>query len=178
MLTTTLKPLCSLWLIALLLVFMRAGVCVTPEVESDKALPKSGNLATSSVSGAASAAIPDPFGEVDPSGRQISPITGSVSRSNADQWIVKIFNNSKQEYAVTVDVVQRAGRSGDGAYGALGGSEVRRDSFSLTLKSGSFSERRVPAGVGAKEVELNLRSWKNLSKREQRAGTVPSDHQE
>ncbi len=172
------KSLRSLCLTGFLIIPMHTALCVAPEVESDKDLPRSGSLATSSVSGAASAAIPDPFGALDPSGHQISPITGSVSRVSADKWVVRVFNNSKDSYAVTVDVIQRAGRPGNGGYGALGGNEVRRDSFSFTLKPESSSERVVPAGVGSKEAELNLRSWKNLSKREQRAGSVHSDHQE
>ncbi len=168
MLLTETKRMLVVWAAFVLLGFMRPGECATPEIVSDKELPKTGNLSTSSISGAASATFPDPFGAVDPSGKEESPITGSVSRLTADEWVMKVFNNSKNAYSVIVDVVQRDDR----------GSEVRRDSYTYMLKPESSEQRKVPAGVGAKEAELNLRNWKDLTKKPARKAAEAIVNQE
>lgn len=146
-------------LAAIILSWSVDQVCADPgvkrEIEEDKDLPKKGSLATSSLSGAASATFPDPFGGNDPSGREISPISGSVSRISSEQWEMKVFNNSKDSYSVSVDIIQRD----------LRGSEVRRDSFSYALKPESSKSEKLPIGPGAYMAELNLRHWSNLTKK-------------
>jgi hypothetical protein len=127
----------------------------SPEVESDKELPKSGSLATSSISGAASATFPDPFGGNDPSGREVSPIAGSVSRLSSERWEMKVFNNADDTYSVSVDVVQRD----------LRGSEVKRDSFSYTLKPHTSKSEKLAVGPGAELAELTLRNWRNETRK-------------
>jgi hypothetical protein len=125
------------------------------ELVSDKDLPKTGSLAASSMLGTGPASFADPFGGEDPSGREKSPITGSVSRVTADKWEIKIFNNSKDSYSVSVDLIQRDLRS----------TEIRRDSYSYTLKPESSKSERIAVGVGAQTAELTLRHWSNRTKK-------------
>jgi hypothetical protein len=125
------------------------------EVVEDKDLPKTGSLAASSNFGTGPASFSDVFGGNDPSGREVSPISGSVSRIAADKWEVKVSNNSNDTYSVIIDIIQRN----------LHGTEVRRDSFSQTLKPGSSKSEKIDAGVGAQAAEVQLRHWSNLTKK-------------
>ena len=89
------------------LVAALTSVCTTSaQIQDPNTLPPSGNLSTSLKSGAASAEIPQPFGGEDVSGDLLPPITGSVSRVSRDAWSMKVFNNTKDEYSVDVDVLQ------------------------------------------------------------------------
>jgi hypothetical protein len=123
------------------------------EIVSDKVLPKTGSLAASSMLGTGPASFADPFGGEDSSGRETSPITGSVSRVPADKWEIKIFNNSKDSYSVSVDLSQRD----------LHNTEIRRDSYSYSLKPESVKSEKIAMGVGAQTAELTLRHWSNLT---------------
>ncbi len=120
---------------------------------NDQELPKSGNLSTSLKSGAVNATIPDIFGGEDISDNNQSPITGSVSRTNNESWTMKVFNNSKDQYSVNLDVIQSD----------VSGATVKSDSYSYNLKPGRSEQRAVSAGIGARDAALNLRSYRNLS---------------
>ena len=118
-------------------------------VRKEDDLPKSGNLSTSIISGASNAKIPDPFGSVDFSGTEKAPITGSVSRVDADTWRLRVFNNAKDTYTVNLGVVQRD----------LDGRTVKSDNFSYTLKSGGSQEQDIQSSPAAMGADLNLRSY-------------------
>lgn len=134
---------------------LSAFVCATAsaQLEDPSKLPSSGNLSTSLKSGAAVAEIPEPFGGDDISGDRLAPITGSVSRATRDSWSMKVFNNTKDEYSVDVDVFQLN----------TSGQTVKTDSFSYNLKPGASEQEKLSAGIGARDAELNLRRWRNLS---------------
>ena len=137
-----------------LVVLLLAPCGAAAQLQDPDKLPKSGNLSTSLKSGAASAEVPEPFGGEDISGEKEAPITGSVSRTSRDAWTVKVFNNTKDEYSVDLDVIQVN----------MSGATVKTDSFSYRLKPGQSEEEKVSTGIGARDAELNLRNWKNLSK--------------
>jgi hypothetical protein len=130
-------------------------VCRTAsaQLEDPSKLPPSGNLSTSLKSGAAEAEVPEPFGGEDISGEGLAPITGSVSRVTQDSWSMKVFNNTKDEYSVDLDVFQLN----------MQGQTVKTDSFSYRLKPGTSEQEKISAGIGARDAELNLRRWKNVS---------------
>ena len=121
--------------------------------EKGKDLPKSGNLSTSFISGAASSSVPDPFGGVDIGDEGSAPITGSVSRIDADTWRMRVFNNSQDVYSVNLGVAQRDDR----------GATLKTDNFSYTLKPGSSAEETIQSASGALEAALDLRSYRKLT---------------
>jgi hypothetical protein len=123
------------------------------QLTDPRELPKSGNLSTSLKTGSASAGVPEPFGGDDISGERLAPITGSVSRASKDNWTMKVFNNTKDEYSVDLDVIQVD----------TSGKQVKFDSYSYRLKPGESQQEQISAGIDARDAMLNLRNWRNLS---------------
>lgn len=129
---------------------------VVAEVKKDKELPSRGVLSSTTQGGFAVNNVAEPFGGEDPSGRSVSPITGSVVKGPGDRWILKVFNNSETDtYSVDVEVIQLNGNR------AL----VRRDAFTYLLKPGTSKEGSVSSGVGTKTAQLTLSSYHNLTAR-------------
>jgi hypothetical protein len=120
----------------------------------EKELPKSGNLSTSVMSGAATTEVPDPFGGIDISDEESAPITGSVSRIDQDTWRMRVYNNSQDVYSVNLGVQQRDDS----------GRVLKTDNFSYTLKPGTSAEQSIQSASGAYEAGLDLRSYRKLSK--------------
>ena len=140
------------------------STCVFAEVRKDKDLPKSGSLSSTRMTGQVSNAVPEPFGVVDPSGREVSPITGSVSRVDNDTWIMKVFNNSSTEtYTVDVEVLQRDER----------GSVVKRDAYSYTLQPKATTSREVSSALHVRAADLNLTKYRNVTRRPKLASNAP-----
>jgi len=123
------------------------------EVESSKDLPKSGVLSSSGMGGPRGWTVPEPWGGVDAQGSEASPISGSVSRKNAREWVMRVFNNSSDPYAVTVQV----------KFLSPVGSALKTETYSYTLKGTSSTERALLGPVGVSEGQLSLVSWKNLA---------------
>ncbi|MFM1847568.1 MAG: hypothetical protein RL417_1042 [Pseudomonadota bacterium] len=124
-----------------------------PTVESSENLPKSGDLAASLSGGYGSRELQEPWGGVDERGEESSPITGSISKKNSREWVMRVFNNSDDPYSVQVQV---------NMYGRTGG-KTKTDTYSYTLKSKSSTERSLLAPSGTEEARLALLSWKNLA---------------
>ena len=140
---------------ALLMVLASTLVTYSVVVAEDKKapLPKSGLLAVSSISGAGNTITSDAFGGEDFSGANVAPITGSVSRVGESSWVCKVFNNSKDEYSINIDLKQLD----------LSGSQVKFGSYSFRLKPGASDQITSEAGLNARRAELWLRSYKNLT---------------
>ncbi len=119
----------------------------------ERELPKSGQLSTSVTSGAATTTVPDPFGGIDVSDGEPAPITGSVSRIDAENWRMRVYNNSQDTYSVNLGVQQRDDT----------GMTIKTDNFSYTLKPGASAEQSIIAASGAMEADLNLRSYRKLT---------------
>ncbi len=118
-----------------------------------KALPKSGLLAVSSVSGAGTSVVSDVFGNEDIFGTELPPIAGSVSRRGDSAWSFSVVNNSTDRYSVNVDLVQKN----------ESGATVKFGSYSYTLRPGQRDGDEVASGLGARRAELSLRSYRNLT---------------
>lgn len=129
---------------------------VQAEVKKDKELPRSGVLSSTTQGGLAVNNVPEPFGGEDPSGREVSPITGSVVKASGERWRLKVTNNSETDtYTVDVEVVQLNGNR----------AVVKRDAFTYTLKPKSSKEGSVGSGVGTMTAQLKLSSYHNLTVR-------------
>jgi hypothetical protein len=122
-----------------------------------KRLPKSGMLAVSSISGAGNSVVSDVFGGEDIFGKELPPISGSVSRHGESAWRFSVRNNSKDRYSVNLDLVQKNET----------GSTVKFSSYSYTLRPGQSDGEEVAAGLGARLAELTLRSYRNLTEQEE-----------
>ncbi|MEY4700687.1 MAG: hypothetical protein RL326_874 [Pseudomonadota bacterium] len=131
---------------------MSASIALADDAKPSK-LPKSGLLAVSSLSGAGNTVTTDAFGGEDFTGADVAPITGSVSRVGESSWVCKVFNNSKDEYSINVDLKQQD----------LNGSQVKFGSYSFRLKPGASDQITAEAGLNARRAELWLRSYKNLT---------------
>ncbi len=148
----------GVWLtvvVALQVSVVSAQEGVAGETKKQRDLPKSGTLSTSISTGSVASQIPGVWGGVNAMGDDPAPIAGSVSRSSANSWEMKIFNQSEDTYSVNLAVIQTNDR----------GSQVRSDSFSYTLKPKQSESRSLPAGTGAVTASLDLRSFKNLSEK-------------
>jgi hypothetical protein len=130
----------------------------TPIVKArPKALPKSGLLAVSSVSGAGTSVTGEVFGGEDIFSGELPPIAGSVYRHGESKWRFSVINNSQDRYSVNVDLIQKS----------ESGATVKFGSYSYTLGPGQSDGDDVSVGVGARRVELNLRSYRNLTARQE-----------
>jgi hypothetical protein len=134
------------------------GSVAHAEVKKDKDLPSRGVLSSTTQGGLAVNNVAEPFGGEDPSGREVSPITGSVVKAAGDRWRLKVFNNSDANtYSVDVEVVQLNSTR------AL----VKRDAFTYVLKPKASKEQTVVSGVGTKTAQLVLTSYTNLTARKE-----------
>lgn len=126
------------------------------EADQEKDLPKSGVLSSTSSGGYGSRNVAEPWG-TDDAGRAAAPITGSVSASPGKGWVARIFNNNNEDSYSADLSVKLYNRQG---------AVVKTDSFSIQLKPGQSVERAVSAPSSVTEGQLELRQWKNLSKKE------------
>lgn len=124
-----------------------------PKVESSDELPKSGELSAALSGGYGTRKLAEPWGGVDERGEDASPITGSISKKNAREWTMRVFNNSDDPYSVQLQV---------NMYGRSGG-KTKTDTFSYSLKPKGAAERALIAPTGTEEAQLSLLSWKNLA---------------
>jgi hypothetical protein len=121
--------------------------------EKEEELPKSGSLSTSiSTRNRNSTSVAEPWGGVNIQGKDASPISGSVSKTQKG-YVARMFNNSEDTYSVSVRVVQ------------LGKNDntLKTDSFSMTLKPGQSMERPVSAAPGVFSADLKLENWRKLT---------------
>jgi hypothetical protein len=147
----------SVWLP--LSAFAESSTTATP----DRKLPKSGLLATSSISGAGSTIIGDTFGGEELFARDLPPITGSISRKDDATWSFSVSNNSEDRYSINVDLIQKSET----------GSTVKFGSYSYSLRPGQSERQTVQAGSNVSRAELHLRSYRNLTA--QRKNTTESE---
>jgi hypothetical protein len=120
---------------------------------AQRKLPKSGLLASTSVTGAGNTVVTDAFGGEDLTGTDVAPITGSVSRKGSENFTFRVFNNTKDTYSFSVSLRQRDDN----------GSVVKYGSFSFQLKGGESDSRDVQRGFNASGADLTLDSYKNVS---------------
>lgn len=124
--------------------------------EKKRELPKSGTLSATAGRGNVVEGV---WGGVDLSGEQAPPVSGSVSRIDPNNFQMRAFNNSKDTYSLSLQVVQVDQR----------GNAVKRDSFSYTLKPNQSAERTVRSAPGAVDARLDVLRWKNLTEKQREA---------
>jgi hypothetical protein len=129
-------------------------------VTADRKLPKSGLLATSSISGASSTILGDTFGGEELFDKELPPLTGSISRKDDATWSFSVSNNSNDRYSLNVDLIQKN----------ESGSTVKFGSYSYSLRPGQTERQTAQAGSNASRAELHLRSYRNLTPSQKRSG--------
>lgn len=142
--------------IALSLVVIALAIgSATADDKKPKPLPKSGLLASTSITGAGNTVVTDTFGGEDLTGTDIAPITGSVSRKDEENWSFRVMNNSQDTYSFSVSLKQRDEN----------GNVVKYGSFSFQLRGGQSDSRDVQVGFNASGADLTLDSYRNVSAR-------------
>lgn len=124
--------------------------------EKKPELPKSGSLSTSGDFGYRRSAVGGEWGGTDQQGKDVAPISGSVSKLSDNEWVMKAFNNSKDTYSVSLEVAQ---------YG-VNGQRLKGDFFSYTLRPSQNVERKISASPSTKSCDLKLQSWKKIGSSE------------
>lgn len=122
----------------------------------DEELPSSGTLSGTYTGGNEGVTVPGVWGkDNDVLSNDQPPITGSVSQINRQLWKMRIFNNSEDDYSVSVKVNQFDKRK----------KKIKSDTYSYTLRAGENKVRDVRAKSNTDTASLELLHWKNLSKR-------------
>lgn len=120
----------------------------TSAVKTEEELPQQGFLADSVNAGNGSVNIQGPWG-----GRE-APLTASVSRLSADEWLIKVFNNSDATYRAGLRVIQM-----DDV-----GKRLRSLPVSATLEPGEVFERQIRTTPRTEHCAVELTSWKRFEK--------------
>jgi hypothetical protein len=81
-----------------------------------------------------------------------TPISGSVSKVSGNNWMMKIFNNSKDSYSVDVSIVQLASD----------GSKNKEDHYSYNLGPSKSEQRSISALSHTVNCALRLNNWKKI----------------
>ena len=117
-----------------------------------KDIPQTGVLSQTHSGGTAATEVDVPWG-TDVLNDKPAPISGSVSRVGARDWVLRLFNNSEDTYSTSVEVLQMA----------RGGKRIKSDNFSYTLKAKQKAERKFSTTQQVTDCSLNLTKWKNLT---------------
>jgi hypothetical protein len=117
-----------------------------------KELSMGGVLSQTRSGGTAATEVDVPWG-TDVLKEKPAPISGSVSRVGAREWVLRMFNNSEDTYSASVEVVQMA----------RGGKRIKSDNYSYTLKAKQKAERKFSTNQQVTDCALNLTKWKNLT---------------
>jgi|GEM_PF-4826107 len=139
--------------LCLLVTFLSVTVIAYADDKKPKKLPKSGLLASTAVSGAASTSVGDTFGGEDLTGGDPAPITGSLSRLNERTWNFFVTNNSSDTYSFSVDLKQKTET----------GSVLATSSYSFQLRPKASDSRQVQSVLRATGADLVLRTYRNLT---------------
>ena len=143
---------------------LSAFLCLaTALFAEEQELPKSGMLSETITGTHDSLSVPGPWGGLNREGGAAAPVSGSVSRASAGQWIMRLFNNSGESYNVDVAVVQ---------YDRMGKS-VKRDSFSYSLRPNQSVDRSVSSTLNSENAALELIRWKKVGGKDKPAAGAP-----
>lgn len=143
---------------AFLLCLGAAGALAEGDKDKSAEAPKSGVLSRTMDTGYQSTNVDMPWGweQEGPEGKVAGgepPISGSVSKISAREWVMRVFNNSADAYSVNLRVQQRDTR----------GAVLKTDSFSYALKPGEGAERKISSYPNTADAQLSLVSWRKLS---------------
>lgn len=145
----------SLITILVFTLLLAAGTVAADEKKKERNLPSTGVLSGSYLGGNEGVVVPGQWGkeDVDIFTETSSPITGSVSRVNARDWVMRVFNKSEDTYSFTVRVIQKDKNN----------RSVKSDTYSYRLEGGGSEEMNFTARTNTEQAELQLVQWKNLT---------------
>ena len=124
-------------------------------------LPQKGTLAGTTSGGYGRTAVPGVWGSDDGNmDGEKSPVSASVSRVGNTDWLVKVFNNSADDYRLTMELVQ----VGDN------GKTVKAEPFGVSLRAKQKMERNFRMHTLASNAFVNVKSWKKTTKAAPAAG--------
>lgn len=116
--------------------------------EGEKKLPKSGSLSDSG-SGYSGTTLGGTWGG---DALAKTPISGSVSKKNGDEWQLKLFNTSEDRYQVSVSVVQYDANN----------RKVKSDAYPYTLNPAQSVQRVFRVSAITTRCSLELNNWKKF----------------
>lgn len=145
----------SLFRIVFIVLFFISSLAVAQDsVEKKEELPASGRLAGSSVSGYGYTGFEGAWGGENLTGENASPISASVKRQDKQNWLVRVFNNSEDEYKLNLLIEQKDDTS----------KRLKSNPLSVSLKAGESFERTIRAHVLAAHATVNLSRWSKIEK--------------
>ncbi len=134
------------------------------EKEETRNLPKRGLLSGSFRTSGSGVNVQDGWGreDTDVFTEDRSPITGSVSRVNAREWALKVYNNSEDKYSISVKIDELDKK----------GQRVNSFFRSYTMDGKSNRSENFTARFNTEQAQLELVSWRNLTppKKEEQEG--------
>lgn len=149
-------------IIGLALICAQDSAAEIGKKEKKPELPKSGLLSSTGDAGYTQKSISGPW--ADSLGTGAAPVSGSCSKLSGVDWLMRIFNSSKDEYSVDLQVVLRD----------ADGKKLKTENYSYRLKAGQNEERKVYGATGSQTCDLALLSWKKKERREPR---IPQSNQ-
>ncbi len=121
-------------------------------------LPKKGVLSATGGGAHAGVALEGPWGGTNLEGKPDNPISGSVSRISARDWVAKVVNNTEDAYRANVAIVQYDERR----------QKLKTDNFSVSLKAKQTVERTFRANPSTYFSTVELNGWKRFPKKKTR----------
>lgn len=123
--------------------------------ESEEAvMPKTGTLAATTNVPVGQATQDGPAGGNSLDEATVNPLTASVSRVADGEYEYKVFNNSEDQYTVSLDLIAKD----------ADGRTVRRGASSASLSAGKSVTRTMRVPSNTANVSIEMRNWKKRSR--------------
>ena len=127
--------------------------------------PQKGTLAGTASGGYGGIAMDGVWGSKDGSmDGEGTPVSASVSKAGTAEWVVKVFNNSEDQYRLSLELTQ-IGESG---------RVVKSDPFATILRGGQNLQRIFLMHPAAVNATVSVKSWKKVEKKTAAASVSPS----
>ena len=142
---------CLVWNVA---VFAQSETTTGDDAEQEIELPKQGRLAGTVSGGLGGLDAVGPWlGKDDSDKKAAAPLNASLNR-NADKWVLRVSNSSKDQYTASIKVTQTDAT----------GRTVRTSPFSISLRAGESTERTFRAHPSATNAVADLTRWSSKKK--------------
>lgn len=119
-----------------------------------KKLPQSGLIAGTKTGEYGGTQIDGPWGGIHTTGKQ-DPISGSCSKTGSFSWTLKVFNNTKNRYNVSLGLVQYDIRN----------RQLKSDTFFAAIAAGQKIERVYQSHPDATQCAVQLNNWKAIERK-------------
>jgi hypothetical protein len=151
-------------ILVLISVFNPTSLIADEKEQDQRNLPKSGILSGSFRTSGSGMNVQDGWGreDTDMFSEDKSPITGSVSRVNARDWAIRVYNNSEDKYSLSVRVTEFDKNK----------KPINTMTRSYTMDGKSNRSENFTARFNTEQAQLELVSWRNLTppKKQQKQG--------